>query len=209
MLNTEPRTEQLLAATKQGEQWARNALLVRFRGRLKALVLMRMHDRMAARLDASDVVQESLVEANHRLGDYLERQPLPFYQWLREITLERLIDLHRRHVVAQKRSVHREQQLATAPDASIDALVHCFVARGSSPSQQIQRDELGTQLHAALEQLSAIDREVLVLRHLQQLSTRDIASVLGISESAVKVRHLRALRRLRAVIGDSFGEACR
>lgn len=209
MLDTEPHTECLLHAAKHGDDAARNALLLRFRGRLKALVVMRMDTRLRTRVDASDVVQESLVEANHRLHDYLERNPLPFYQWLREITLERLVDMHRRHVVAQKRSVHREEHRPATADESLDALARRLIARGSSPSQQVQRVELGEQLRDALEQLNEIDREVLVLRHLQQRSTREIAAVLQISETAVKVRHLRAIRRLRDSLGDSFEEACR
>jgi RNA polymerase sigma-70 factor, ECF subfamily len=199
----EPDTEELLDLAGQGDRAARNRLLDRHRQRLRALIALRIDPRLAARIDPSDVVQESLADADGRLSDYLRTRPLPFYVWLRERALERLIDLHRRHVRAQKRSVrHEEVRLAYLPDESMEQLAGRLAAGGSSPSARLQREEVHQRLRAALERLAERDREVLILRHLEQLSTREIAAVLGITEGAVKVRHVRALQRLRGLLGD-------
>lgn len=202
MTSGESNTEQLLARAGDGDLEARNFLLDRHRQRLRTLVAMRLSAALASRIDPSDVVQESLADADRRLGDYLNRRPLPFYLWLRELALERLVDLHRRHVVAQKRSVRREEPVAL-PDESMNLLAGRLASRGSSPSQRAQREEVRQQVRAALDRLSERDREVLILRHLEQLSTREIATVLNLTESAVKVRHLRALQRLRQQLPDS------
>jgi RNA polymerase sigma-70 factor (ECF subfamily) len=171
------------------------------------MVALRMDRRMRARVDPSDVVQETLHEADQQLSDYLRRRPLPFYPWLRQIALERLIDYHRRHIHAQKRSVKREEQpLPRLPDESMLDLAHRLFRSGSSPSVQLQRRELRERVQRILSQLSERDREVLILRHLEQLSARDIAAVLGISEGAVHTRHLRALERMRKALGDEFPE---
>jgi len=116
-----------------------------------------------------------------------------------------MIDLHRRHVVARKRSVRREVARAFS-DTSSDTLAERLAARGSSPSHDAQRTELRARMRQAIDQLPPRDREVLVLRHLEQLTMREIATVLTMNESAVKVRHLRALRRLRELVAGEFGE---
>jgi RNA polymerase sigma-70 factor (ECF subfamily) len=202
-----PDTEQLLDRAGQGDAWARNCLLERHRARLRALIALRMDRRLAARVDPSDVVQESLAEADGKLADYVRTRPLPFYLWLRALVLERLVDLHRRHVRAQKRSIRREEvQLPGLSDESLEQLAQRLVARGSHPSARLQREELRTQLAAALARLPERDREVLVLRHFEQLSIREIAAVLGSTEGAVKVRQVRALQRLRGLLGDILGE---
>lgn len=189
----------LLSLVDAGDAQALNRLLDRYRARLRHVVSLRMQSAMAVRVDPSDVVQESLAEAVTRLPGYLKDRPLPFYLWLRRLALERLIDLYRRHVLAQKRSVRREEAPSPAiTDGSLVELANRFVSRGSSPSQRVRRDELRTRIQGALEQLGERDREVLVLRHLEQLSIAEIAQVLEINEGAVRVRHLRALQRLRA-----------
>jgi RNA polymerase sigma-70 factor (ECF subfamily) len=201
-IHPDPPTEELLARAGAGDAAARNRLLDAYRARLRALVALRLPRRLSARVDPSDVVQETLAAADGRLADYLARRPLPYYLWLRDIALERLIDLQRRHG-AQKRSVRREEP-AAAPlaDESMCELADRLAARGSSPSQGAQREELRHRVRQALDRLGERDREVLVLRHLEQMSTREIAAVLGLSESAVKVRHLRALQRLRELLRD-------
>jgi RNA polymerase sigma-70 factor (ECF subfamily) len=194
-------TEELLARAGAGDAAARNQLLDVHRARLRALVALRLPRRLAARIDPSDVVQETLVAADGRLADFLARRPLPYYLWLRDLALERLIDLQRRHE-AQKRTVRREEPAAALPDESMCELADRLAARGSSPSQGAQRAELRLRVRRALDRLGERDREVLVLRHLEQLATREIAAVLGLTESAVKVRHLRALQRLGELLGD-------
>ena len=199
----EPDTEVLLAQAAAGDRKARDYLLERFRPRLRQLVGLRLDRRLAARLDPSDVVQESLAEAAGKLDDYLRSRPVPFYSWLRGIALERLIDMYRWHVRTGKRSVRREEKaLPPLPDESVVALAHRLCARGSSPSARLARSEAGARVRAALGRLGQRDRELLELRHLEQLSIREIAGVLGISEGAVKVRHVRALERLRDRLGE-------
>jgi RNA polymerase sigma-70 factor, ECF subfamily len=200
-------TTELLTRVGTGDAHALNRLLDRYRSRLRTLVTMRMGEGLAARIDPSDVVQESLLTANERMADYLARRPIPFYLWLRQLTLERLIDLRRQHILAKKRSVNREEPaIPPLTDASVCQLVDRLIAPGSSPSQRVQRNDLRVHLRAALDGLAENDREVLVLRHLEQLTTSEIAAILGLTESAVKVRHLRALQRLRVQLGDRFKE---
>src|SRR5262249_37440030 len=158
--------------------------------------------RLAARLDPSDVVQESLADAARRLPDYLRDRPLPFLAWLRRLAADRLGALHRRHVRAGRRSVGREQTVL--PDHAADARAERLFARGSAPGDRLRRRERREQLRQALARLKEADREVLVLRHLEQLSAREIAQVLGLTEGAVHVRHVRALQRLRELLGLGF-----
>jgi RNA polymerase sigma-70 factor, ECF subfamily len=199
----EPDTEQLLEMVRRDDPGARDRLLARHRGRLLALIALRMDPRLRTRLDPSDVVQESLAEADRRLAAYLADQRLPFYPWLRGLALERLGQLHRRHVRSQKRSVAREEHsLSALPDDSVRELAARLAGRGSSPSARMKHEDLKRRLREVLDQMGEHDREVIVLRHLEQLSVRDIAAVLGISEGAVKVRHVRALERLRKLLED-------
>ncbi len=201
-------TETLLQRASEGDQAAREALLARHRTRLRQMVAFRLDRRLAARVDASDVVQEALAEAAQKLSDYLRRRPLPFYPWLRQLALERLVGLHRLHIRAQKRSVSREEAGALPlTDESTLQLADRLMAKAGTPIGQLLRDELRSRVHAALFRLRPRDREVLVLRHLEQLSIRDIAAVLGIREGAVKTRHLRALKHFRAAIIEEQGES--
>jgi RNA polymerase sigma-70 factor (ECF subfamily) len=202
----EPDTEQLLDLAGEGDRAARNRLVDRHRRQLRSLIALRMDPRLAARVDPSDVVQESLAEAAQRLSDYLEARPLPFYPWLRQIALERLIDLQCLHVRSQKRSVRREEwRLPVLPDDSVQGLAR-LASMGSSPSRALQRRDLQERMRSALERLAERDREVLLLRHFEQLPVKQIAAVLGISEGAAKVRHARALERLRQELDDDIEE---
>jgi RNA polymerase sigma-70 factor (ECF subfamily) len=170
---------------------------------LREAIAIRLDPRLAPRVDPSDIVQETLAEAARRLDEYLKSPPLPYYPWLRQLALERVIEMHRRHVRAGKRSVVREERsLPPLPDESAAVLAHRLFARGSSPSARLRKREVAARVQAALLQLSERDRELLVLRHLEQMPTRDIAAVLSLSESAVKMRHLRALERLRSRLGS-------
>ena len=200
-----PDTDELLQRAERGDGQARQAVLVRHRERLKQMVSVHLDRRLAARIDPSDVVQEALLDAAQGLDDYLRQRPVPFYPWLRQLAWERLIELNRRHLHAQRRSVKREEPLAPhLSDESAQQLAERVLARQSSPSDRAIRSELRARLRAALDQLSERDREVLVLRHLEQLSTRETAAVLRIREGTVKTRHLRALEHLRALLGPEL-----
>jgi RNA polymerase sigma-70 factor (ECF subfamily) len=207
MTSDEPDTDGLLDAAGRGDRAARQQLLMRHRGRLRKMVALHFDRRLAARVDPSDVVQEALADAAERLPDYLARRPLPFYPWLRQLAFDRLVELHRRHVGAGKRSIRREEpDVLLLPDESAAQLAGRIVDLGSSPSRHALREELQERVRAALGRLAPADREVLVLRHLEQLPTATAAAVLGIGEGAFKSRHLRALQRLRALLGDEHSE---
>lgn len=201
---------QLLTLARQGDAAALHLLLELYRTRLKQLVRIRMDRRLLARFDISDVVQETLALAYVHWNDFTASAERPFYAWLREIACHRLIDLHRRHVRAQRRSVTREESLSAPP---ISAAARRDLARrladsSLSPSRRVERRERDARVHAALRQLSAMDREVLEMRFLEELSVEEIAEVLGVSYSVVTSRQLRALQRLGALMrgpGDSSG----
>jgi RNA polymerase sigma-70 factor (ECF subfamily) len=200
-----PDTDQLLDRVTGGDTVARQALLARHRDRLRKMVAFHMDRRLAARVDPSDVVQEALADAAGRLSDYARRRPLPFYPWLRQLAWDRVIELHRRHVAAGKRSVKREEpNVLRLPDESAAQLASRLADLGGSPSEQAVREELRQRVRLALDGLAHGDREVLVLRHLEQLSTAEAAAVLGIGERAFKSRQLRALQRLRTLLRDDI-----
>jgi RNA polymerase sigma-70 factor, ECF subfamily len=195
--------EQLLMRAREGDEQAKSALLDQQRPRLCKLVTMRIDKRMAARLDPSDVVQDAMQVAHQRFVEYLQDTSRPFYVWLRGITLDRLIETYRRHVDAQKRSVLREQLGGLwIRDESEHELANQLVTGSLSPSGRLLQAEMLSRVREALAQLASADREVLVLRHLEQLSVDEIAHVLGITKVAVTTRHFRALERLRGVLGD-------
>jgi RNA polymerase sigma-70 factor (ECF subfamily) len=203
----EPDTDELLHRVEHGDGEARNRLLNRHRQRLRDLVALRLSRRLLPRVDPSDVVLESLLEADRRLADYLQTRPAPFYVWLRGLALGRLIDAYRRHVRARRRSVKREEaDVSLLPDDSLHQLADRLASRGSSPSARLQHSEQRQELSGALARLREADRDLLVLRHLEQLSVKEIAAVLGISEGAVKVRHVRALERLRQAMDQGPAE---
>ena len=196
-----PDTDELLDRTAQGDRAARDQLLARHQERLRQAVSYRLDRRLAARVDPSDVVQEVLAEAARKLPEYLRQRPLPFYPWLRQMALQRLAELHRRHVRAQRRSVRREEPgLLPLPEGPAEELADRLAASASSPSQRLLRSEARQRVRAALKLLAPADREVLELRHLEQLSAAETAAVLGISTAAAQSRHLRAVQRLRALL---------
>jgi RNA polymerase sigma-70 factor (ECF subfamily) len=199
-------TEQLLQRVADGEDAARDELLERYRGRLRRMVAVRFDPRLAARVDPSDVVQETLAEAAVLLDRYLHERPLPFYPWLRQMAQRRLVELHRRHVRAHRRTVTREEGAAGWPDGSAVALAERLIGRLSSPSAQLHREERRARVRTALAALPETDREVLVLRVLEGLSTRETAAVLNASEVAVRSRQVRALERLKALLGPDLLE---
>ena len=202
-------TDELLRSAGLGDQAARTQLLARHRDRLRRMVAVRIDRRLAARVDPSDVVQEALADASAGLSGYLRDRPLPFYPWLRQVAWLRLIQLYRHHVVAQRRSVDREVP-AEPPiaDASAHVLAEaCMAAEGSTPSRALIREELLDRVHAALSRLDPRDREVLVMRHLEGMSSAEVGAVLLINEGAVRARLVRALKRLRGLLEqDNCGD---
>jgi RNA polymerase sigma-70 factor, ECF subfamily len=202
-----PETEELLERATRGDPQAIEQLLTRYRPRLRQMVMVRMDPRLKSRIDPSDVVQEALMDASRMLPEYLRDRPLPYYPWLRQVAWQRLYDLQVQHVQAKKRSVARERVDAMIlSDASIVQLAERVVATGTSPSMNLFRKELRRRVREALGQMKAEDREVLVLRYLEQLDAKEIAAIVGISEDAVNMRHLRALKRLRGLFHEALGD---
>jgi RNA polymerase sigma-70 factor, ECF subfamily len=204
MAQNGPDTDALLELAGQGDEGARQRLLSLHRSRLLRMIAVRLDGRLAARLDPSDVVQEALADAARELPEYLRRRPMAFYPWLRQLAWDRLLLVHRHHIEARRRSVDRERPPpgARLPDESAAWLADRLMAGGTSPSGHLIREEIRARIRKELAVLAVRDREVLVLRYLEMLSNPEIAEVLGISEGAVKVRHFRALERLRGQMGD-------
>lgn len=194
-------TEELLRRAQGGDAEARQLLFARDRARLCRMVSLRMDRRLAARFDASDVVQEALADASQQLDSYLRDRPLPFYPWLRHFAWERLVDLHRRHVGARRRSVDREEA-RPGSDPSVVALADRLVGSGTSPSRRLIRAELLERVRVALGELSPRDREILEMRHLEQLTAGEIAAVLWTTPGAIRTRLVRALEKLRSLLDD-------
>src|SRR5262245_58062910 len=179
-------TNRLLDEVSRGDASARSRLLDRHRGRLRRMVAIRLDRRLSARLDPSDVVQEALADAGRKLDNYLRDRPMPFYPWLRQLAWERLVKLRRRHTAA-KRDIGREVTF-DLPEQSALELAERLAATATGPEQRLVRKELRERVQGALERLAPTDRELLVLRHAEQLSTKEAAAVLGVSETAVKAR---------------------
>ena len=195
--------EERIRLAAAGDREAMEELMAAHRARLRQIVAVRLDGRMASRIDASDVVQESLMEATRRLGEYLDRREVPFFVWLRQLAWQRLAQLYRFHSKAQRRSVEREVEQIPLSDESVMRFADRLVASGTAPSRRLRRKETQEQVRAALARLAPADEEVLVLRHLEQLSTREIAAVLKISEPAVRHRQRRALQRLTRILRTS------
>jgi RNA polymerase sigma-70 factor (ECF subfamily) len=205
MTRPEPDTDWLLRRVREGDDDARRRLLERHRRLLRQAVARRLDRRLAARVDPSDVVQETLAEADRQLDDYARRRPLPFYPWLCQLAFARLAAQYRRHVQAQRRSVKREEAVPLSHE-SVAELAERLVDRGSRPGSRVVRDELRRRVLDALGLLSEQDRDVLVLRHLEQRPTAEVAERLGISPGAVRTRSVRPLARLRELLADLFEE---
>jgi RNA polymerase sigma-70 factor (ECF subfamily) len=178
-------------------------LLACHREPLRRMIAGRLDRSVVRREDASDVVQGVLLEASRRLSEYLRNPVLPFQLWLRQIARDRLIDVHRRHRLALRRSITRERSITANEfvDRSSLDLAMALRDQGATPAAEAIRRELIERFRGALEQLGEDDREVLVLRHFEHLTNAETAQALGLSEPAAGMRYLRALRRIRVVLG--------
>ena len=194
-------TDILLDRIRGGDEGAVSRLLDRQRGRLGKMLRFRMDRRLLRRLDPSDVVQESLLAAAAKIHAYVQEPQLDFYPWLRDIAIRRLIDLHRHHIIALRRSTDREFD-PTLSDASTSQLAASLLDIEAEPWQLVSRSELRNRVRTAMTQLSSTAREVLVLRFVELLTTREAAQVLGLSESAFKGRQVRALLKLRSLLTE-------
>ena len=195
--------EPLLARAIGGDQSALSELLALHQERLKRMVRLRMDRRLQGRVDASDVVQEAMIDASRRLGDYAADPSMPFFLWLRWITADKLLNAYRFHVETKKREVGQEVSLyqKPMPDACSVSLAQQLLGQLTSPTQAVQRAELQVLVQDVLNSMDPIDREVLVLRNFEQLSNVETAKVLGIKKSAASKRYISALKRLKQALG--------
>ena len=205
--NDDSETLRLVDEAAAGNQQAWAALIERHRDRLKRMVAVRMDHRLQGRIDPSDVIQDACLVASKQISNYAANPSMPFYLWLRWITGQRLIDQHRRHLGAKARGVNREVSLyhGTFPETTSEDLAAHLLGRISTPSQEAIRIEQGLALQSAFETLEALDREILALRHFEQLTNGEAAAVLGIDKSAASKRYARALRRLKDLLLPIIG----
>jgi len=173
------------------------------------MVRLRLDRRLQGRLDPSDVLQEAYLDFARRLPDYVQKPDMPFYLWLRFLTGQRLIDLHRQHLGAQMRNAGQEVSLyrGALPQASSASLAAQLLGRLTSASRAAIRAETQIRVQEALNRMDAVDREVLALRHFELLTNDETAEVLGIKKSAASNRYIRALRRLKEILGGLPGES--
>lgn len=190
-------TERLLERARGGDARAFDELFGRHREYLCRVVERRLDPRVRKRVDASDVVQETQLEAFDRLADFLQRRPMPFGLWLLKTAHQRLLKIQRFHMTAERRSVRREVPL---PERSSLELAQRLIAGGSTPSQQLGRRELAQRVREVLAELTEIDREIVLLRNFEGLSNNDVAALLDIEPDAAKKRYTRALMRLHRLM---------
>ena len=199
-------TDELLQHAEAGNDEAVTELLQRHRSRLRRMVAVRIDPRLSARVDPSDVVQESLTEAARQLPAYFKQRPLPFYPWLRQLAWTRLVKLHQHHIQAQKRSINREvSNDMVLSDQSAMQLATQLSAPGATPSGELMQKEMRQRVRDSLNQLAEHHREVLVLWYLEQLTAKEIAPILNLTPAGVKSRHRRALQRLIALLNREDG----
>jgi RNA polymerase sigma-70 factor (ECF subfamily) len=207
MSNASSEADRLRAHAAAGDADGLGRLLEKHRQRLRRMVALRLDPRLQGRIDASDVIQETYLEASARLDEYLGNPTMPFFLWLRFLAGQKLVTLHRHHLGVRMRDAGREVSLYRGhlPETTSAALAAQLLGRDSRPSEAAVRAELKIRLQEALNTLDPLDREVLSLRHFEQLSRAEAAQVLGIQEAACGKRYLRALRRLKDILSHLPG----
>jgi RNA polymerase sigma-70 factor, ECF subfamily len=197
----------LVAHVAAGDREAIAELLGRYRDRLRRMVAVRLDPRLQGRVDASDVIQDGYMDAMRRLEEYILDPSVSFYVWLRFLVGQRVTEYHRRYLGRPGRDVGREVSIyrGAMPGASTGALAARLLGKLTSPSQAAVRAERKLQLQEALNRMDPLDREILVLRHYEQMSNIDAAAALGLERAAASKRYTRALERLEKILKDLPG----
>jgi len=197
----------LLARVRRGDPGALNELLTQHGERLKRMVRLRLDRRLQGRIDESDVLQEAMLDVARKLDDYLANPQAPFFLWLRTLTGLKLAELHRRHLGTQLRDANREVSIyrGALPEANSLTLAAQLLGKFTSPSQAAVKAERRIKLQEALNSMDPMDREILALRHFEQLTNVETANVVGLSESGATARHVRAIKRLRTLLDQTPG----
>src|SRR5438034_6152770 len=190
-----------------GDDAACHELFMRYRPRLKRMVHLRLSRRLQGRIDDSDVLQEAYLEVSRKLAEYAADPKLPFYLWLRHMTGLKLAEIHRRHLGTQLRDADREVTLHRGglPEADSMSLAAHLLGQLTTPSQAAIKAETRLIVQDALNNMDPTDREVLALKHFEQLSTSEIAEVLGMSKAGAGSRYLRAIKRLKEILSQIPG----
>lgn len=198
MASDDKEPDETLRRAMQGEQSALADMFQLYRGRLSRMIALRMDPRVQGRIDVSDVLQEAFIDAAKGLPNYVSEPALPFYLWLRLLTGQRLAKAHRTHLGTARRQIQREVSIAppVMPDLSTFNLASHLIGKFTSASGNLMRDELRARVQKVLDDMERNDREVLALRHFEEMTNREVASVLEISEAAAKSRYRRALLRI-------------
>ena len=180
--------------------WAE--LTQEFRPRLRRMVDLRMEEQIRGRLDASDVVQDAFLEAFQRLPEYVDNPAVPFYVWLRALTFQRLTLAHRQNLGVKARDARRETPLQRGfiTDATSAVLMNALLGTTDSPSAVAVREEQKQAIERALAEMDPTDREVLILRHFEEMTNNEIAATLDLKPSAATNRYIRALEKLKAAM---------
>jgi RNA polymerase sigma-70 factor (ECF subfamily) len=192
-----------------GREGALAEVFAEYRTRLRKMIEFRLDPRLGGRIDADDVLQDVYLAASRRLPDYLRDPAVPVFVWLRTMTEQVLADTYRRHIGAQKRDARCDIPLngpATGSSSSI-SIAAKLAASVTSPSKAAARTDTREQLYAALEKMDPIDREVLALRHFEDLSNDEVAEVLGLKKAAASNRYVRALKRLKDIMSETGFDA--
>ena len=192
---------------RAGDPTAAGELFAAHRDRLKRMVRLRLDRRLQGRLDASDVLQEAFLDVQRKASDFAAKPDMPGYLWLRLVTAERLLILHRHHLGTQMRDAAQEVSLCRGgpPAASTHSLANLLFGRLTSPTQAAIRAERQLRLQEALDGMDPLDREVLALRHFEELSNGEAATVLSLSKTAASNRYIRALKRLKDILSTLPG----
>jgi RNA polymerase sigma-70 factor, ECF subfamily len=192
----------------EGDQTALAVMFDRHRGRLGRMVQLRLDSRLVGRIDTADVLQEAFVDASRRLPEYAANPTMPLFLWLRFLTSQRLQLLHRQHF-GPTRSPVREVSLFSGalPQADSVSLARQLLGRLTTPSQAAIRVEMQLKVQDALNAMDPVDREVLALRHFEELTNKETAAVLGLQQTAASNRYIRALRRLKEILSTISGPA--
>jgi RNA polymerase sigma-70 factor (ECF subfamily) len=200
--------EDWLNLSRGGDDQALAELFGKHRERLRRMVQLRLDRRLQGRVDPSDVLQEAYLDISRRLPEYLAEPKMPPFLWLRFLTAQRLLAIHRRHL-GKTRDAGREVSLCEEgmPAADSMSLAQRLLGRLTTPSVAAIRAEMQHRLEEALNAMDPIDREVLTLRHFEELSNQETAAVLGLQKAAASNRYIRALRRLKEILSDMPGLA--
>lgn len=193
----------------RGDEAALAEVFARHRGRLRQMIRLRLDRRLQGRVDPSDVLQDAYLDLAAKLPEYAARQAVPFFLWLRLVVGERLLRVHRHHLGAAMRDAGREISLhhGGLPEASSASLAAQLLGQMTSASRAAVRAEMQLLLQEAINGMDPLDREVIALRHFEELTNEEVAAVLGLTRAAASKRHVRAMLRLKAAIGETPGLA--